>query len=277
MNCQIHHQREKFYLKAVWGKSGNYRKERHGLNLQRKFFLFLEMSKIEMGCLRRESSKNMEVLQNLYGTAWDYCWNLPASDTLLMRAETLFKAVYPMSRAESGIELVSVGGLLREWMNGPDKTMDKITSRVISSSNIQWFLQTHGSVLCPSFILRPRVTPNQEAWGWHWEARAGLGMDRRVTQEPRGWKPALQRASKSLPATEIPLGHSNYPGPGPGGRRRLACPGPGLPLTHLVCAAYKGGGARVGVGHWVVQVHEASFSHLLGSGTHRRKGIGSQV
>lgn len=33
------------------------------------FFLFSEMSKIEKGCLRRESSKNMEVLQNLYGTA----------------------------------------------------------------------------------------------------------------------------------------------------------------------------------------------------------------
>lgn len=58
-------------------------------------------------------------------------------------------------------------------------------------------------------------------------------MDRSITREPEGWKPALQRASKSLPATEIPLGNTHCLGPGPGGRWRQG--------SQCLCVSLRGG------------------------------------
>lgn len=154
--------------------------------------------------------------------------------------------------------------------------MEKITSKVASNSKIQWFLHALTFLCHLPFLYSDAQSQHDPGdLGRQWEARAGRGTGRRgVSQKPGGWKPTLQRASKGLPATKIPLSLSYCPGHGPGGRWRLVCHGGAFQSAHPICAAYKGQEEGLWVGHQVSRVHKSNF-YIQGSGTHRRKGIRS--
>jgi hypothetical protein len=94
---------------------------------------------------------------------------------------------------------------------------------------------------------------NQETRDWDREARARWETARRVTEKPKGWIPALQRASKSFPATDIPLGHNHYPSPGPEERLWLSGSWKDFQAAHLSVRGRRGS----------LPINQAPFTHWV--------------